>query len=341
MTVNEGFAIGVDLGGSNLRIGAYTQSGKPLGSPLAFATDPCQGHGRVIDRMCEAIHILHDRIGSHAEFAGVGIGSPGPLSLPDGVLHQPPNLPGWDGVELLSEVTRRLPWPVWVDSDANLAALAECRLGAGSAYGIDSLCMITLGTGVGGGVVVQGRVWHGLNGAAGELGHGPLVLDGLRCNCGARGCLELYASATGVVRRANELGLAPELTATAGRTQGDLTASRVAELAAQGNQVARQVYEEAGYALGLGLANLVNVLNLPLYTIGGGVSAAWDLFAPRMFKTLEEFSYVYRMSRPTRSDVFERTKTHVCRARLGSSAGLLGAALLPFQVADHGNSRKK
>ncbi len=325
----EKFAIGVDLGGSNLRIGAYTQSGKHLGS-VAFPTNAASGYIPVIEKMCDSIRCLYQEASGHGEFAGVGIGSPGPLSLPDGVLHNPPNLPGWDGVELRREITRRLPWPIWVDSDANVAAFAECRLGAGAEYGLDSLCMVTLGTGVGGGIVLDGKLWHGLNGAAGEVGHGPLILDGPPCNCGARGCLEVYASATAVVRRARELGLANET----GASQGDLTAARIAQLASEGNAVARKVYDEAGYALGLGLANLVNTLNLSLYTIGGGVSAAWELFAPRMFATIEELSYVYRMSQPDRWDIFQPRRTHICRARLGSDAGLLGAALLPFQRAD-------
>lgn len=332
----EKFAIGVDLGGSNLRIGAYTKGGKSLGV-LSFATNPSLGHGPVIDRMCEAIRRLHDEAIGQVEFAGLGVGSPGPLSLPDGVLHNPPNLPGWDGVDLRRELRERLPWPVWVDSDANAAALAECRLGAGAEYGTDSLCMITLGTGVGGGIVLGGRLWHGVNGAAGEVGHGPLILDGPKCNCGAHGCLELYASATGVVRRAGELGLVPAVDVQAESGPGVLTASHIAELAAQGDAVARKVYEEAGYALGLAISNLINILNLPLYTIGGGVSAAWELFAPRMFATMKEFSYVYGMSRPANAGAFERGKTHVCRARLGSDAGLLGAAMLPFQASDQGS----
>lgn len=317
------FAIGVDLGGSNLRIGAYTNRGEVLES-IAFPTNAVAGHEPVIDKMCDSITRLHHQVSSNGEFAGVGIGSPGPLSLPDGVLHNPPNLPGWDGVELRRKVKERLPWPVCVDSDANVAALAECRLGAGAEYGVNSMCMITLGTGVGGGIVLEGKVWHGLNGAAGEVGHGPLILDGPVCNCGSRGCLELYASATAVVRRAGELSLKAE--------KGEaISAAGIAAMALKGNATAKQIYDEAGYALGLGIANLINVLNLPLYTIGGGVSAAWDLFAPRMFATIEEFSYVYRMSQPARTDRYEAGKTHVCRARLGSDAGLLGAALLPFQ----------
>ncbi len=325
----EVFSIGVDLGGSNLRVGAFTARGERL-KLIAFPTDVAAGPGAVIDSMCEAIRAVHAELAGPREFAGLGVGSPGPLSLPDGVLHQPPNLPGWDGVELRREITERLPWPVWVDSDANVAALAECRLGAGAEYGMGSLCMITLGTGVGGGIVLDGSVWHGLNGAAGEVGHGPLILDGPACACGAHGCLEVYASATAIVRSAREQKLVAAHEAHADEAGTQLTAAKIAQMAQAGDPVARGIYAQAGYALGLGLANLVNTLNLPLYTIGGGVSAAWDLFAPRMFATLEEFSYVYRMSQPRDTSRHETGKTHICRARLGSDAGLLGAAMLPM-----------
>ncbi|ACO32528.1 MULTISPECIES: ROK family protein [Acidobacterium] len=325
----EVFSIGVDLGGSNLRVGAFTVRGERL-KLIAFPTNAASGPAAVIDSMCEAIRVVHEELVATHEFAGVGVGSPGPLSLPDGVLHQPPNLPGWDGVELRREITERLPWPVWVNSDANMAALAECRLGAGAEYGVDSLCMITLGTGVGGGIVLDGHLWHGLNGAAGEVGHGPLILNGPPCACGARGCLEVYASATAVVRRARELNLVAATEAHSDEAGTQLNAAKLAQMAEAGDAVARSIYEQAGHALGLGLANLVNTLNLPLYTIGGGVSAAWNLFAPRMFATLEEFSYVYRMSQPRDPNQYEAGKTHICRARLGSDAGLLGAAMLPL-----------
>lgn len=328
----EAFLIGVDLGGSNLRVGAFTILGERLGL-LAFATNAAAGPASVLDAMCEAIRKLHAEFSPERKFLGVGIGSPGPLSLPDGVLHNPPNLPGWDGVSLSEELAARLPWPVWVNSDANVAALAESRLGAGAEFGLDSLCMITLGTGVGGGIVLGGQLWSGANGAAGEVGHGPLLLDGPPCNCGARGCLELYASATGVVRFAREFGV--EVGA-----DGELSAARIAELAAAGDAKAQKIYIQTGYALGLALANLVNTLNLPLYTIGGGVSAAWDLFAPKMFETLAEQSYVYRMAQPIDPSRYEPGKTHICRARLGSDAGLLGAAMLPLANAASGAVEK-
>ncbi|HLJ79274.1 MAG TPA: ROK family protein, partial [Acidobacteriaceae bacterium] len=141
--------------------------------------------------------------------------------------------------------------------------------------------------------------------------------------CGARGCLETYASATAIVRRARELGVQTP-------THGVLTALAVAERAKLGDERALQVFDEVGYALGLSLAHLVNALDLPLYVIGGGAAAAWGLFAPRMFATLREMSYVYRMSMPADPNVFERGKTHIAPAQLGSEAGILGAAMLPL-----------
>jgi glucokinase len=188
--------------------------------------------------------------------------------------------------------------------------------------------MYTLGTGVGCGVVLDGHIWNGMQGAAGESGHGPIIPDGVPCPCGARGCLEMYASATSIVRRAHELDIALGL-APGGNGSAPLTASAIAQLAASGDERALRIFDEVGYALGLSLAHLVNALDLPLYVIGGGAAAAWPLFASRMFSTLREGSYVYRLSMPRDPNVFEPGKTHVAPARLGSDAGILGAALLP------------
>jgi glucokinase len=137
----------------------------------------------------------------------------------------------------------------------------------------------------------------------------------------------MYASATSIVRRAHELGLAAE--SSAGNGAAPLTASAIAQLATAGDERALRIFDEVGYALGLSLAHLVNALDLPLYVIGGGAAAAWPLFAPRMFSTLREGSYVYRLSMPRDPNIFEPGKTHVAPAQLGSEAGILGAALLP------------
>lgn len=316
------FSIGVDLGGTNLRVAAVTPEGnclEAINQPTRLAAGP---HA-VLDDMTGAIRTLMNHARG-AELLGIGVGSPGPLELPAGILHHPPNLPGFDGLHLREELERRLGRGVAVDSDANLAAYGECLLGAGRAFAANSLCMLTLGTGVGCGIILEGRIWRGMQGAAGESGHGPLDPNGPACPCGARGCLEMYASATAIVRRAGQLGV---------KSQSPLTASSIAELASSGDPRALQVFEEMGRALGLSLANLVNALDLPLYVLGGGAAAAWPLFAERMFATVREMSYVYRMSMPDDPAVFQHGRTHIAPAQV-SDAGLLGAALLPVNAHD-------
>lgn len=318
-----GYSIGVDLGGTNLRVAAVTAEGERL-ETIVLPTRLAAGPQAVLDDMAGAMMRLRDGYRDR-ELLGIGVGSPGPLELPAGVLHHPPNLPGFDGLNLRAELERRLGCGVQVDSDANLAAYGEALLGAGRAFGADSLCMLTMGTGVGCGIILEGRIWHGMRGAAGESGHGPVDVHGPLCPCGARGCLEMYASATAIARRGRELGME-----NGGGTA--LTASGVAQQAAAGDERALQVFDEVGRALGLSLANLINALDLPLYVIGGGAAAAWPLFAPKMFAVAREMSYVYRMSMPADPNVFERGRTHIAPAQLGSDAGLLGAALLPVNA---------
>ncbi len=326
------FSIGVDLGGTNLRVAAVTEQGGRLDS-VTHPTRLSEGPQTVLDDMAAAIRQLIGK--QDGDLLGIGVGSPGPIELPLGVLHHPPNLPGFDGLNLRTELERRLGRPVQVGHDASLAAYGECMLGAGHVHGVDSLLMYTLGTGVGCGVILESRIWHGMQGAAGESGHGPIIPDGPRCPCGARGCLEMYASATSIVRRAHELGIAPQdhpvsHMHAAGNGAAPITASAIAQLATAGDERALRIFDEVGVALGLSLAHLINALNLPLYIIGGGAAAAWPLFAPRMFATVREGSYVYRQSIPRDPSVFELGKTHIGPAQLGGDAGILGAALLPL-----------
>jgi glucokinase len=250
------------------------------------------------------------------------------------VLHNPPNLTGWDGFDLRTAVESRLADAVTLECDANAAALAECVLGCGRSMNIDSLCMLTLGTGVGNGIILNGKVWDGAAGMAGEAGHATIYPDGPACPCGSHGCLELYASATAVVRTANQRIAAGTASALNGSAW---TARSLANAADEGNPDAQKIFADAGRALGIGLAALVNTLNLPLYVVGGGLAQAWHLMRGTLFEELNHRSYVYRLTAPE-SAIAKRNPagaTHVLPAELGPDAGLLGACILPFAANRH------
>jgi glucokinase len=342
------FAIGVDLGGTNLRIAAVSEDGTLL-QKVTTGTQVARGRDSVIAEMCDAIHELSERFSGSARLLGAGIGVPGIIDKRTGMLRESPNLPGWHDYPVLQAIEHRLGAPVILENDANAAALGEAWLGA--ARGIDDMCMITLGTGVGGGIVLGGQVWHGMTGMAGELGHITIDPDGPRCNCGSNGCIEQYASATAVVRMAHEAitsGRAPELARAAG-ADVEFSAKLVSSMALQGDQAAQEIFRKVGWALGILMGDLVNAFNLHMYVIGGGVSAAWALFSPTMFEELRRRSMVYAATAPpehageTGASAEVRPRplgrpTIITRAVLGSDAGLFGAArvrMLAREIQEH------
>ncbi len=181
------FAIGVDLGGTNLRIAAVDSAGKTL-EKITTSTEVARGRDQVIDEMCGAIQKIVDKLSDTGVLAGIGIGVPGIIEMQTGMLRDSPNLPGWHNYPVRDEIERRLKTTVILENDANAAALGEKWLGA--ATGVDDMIMLTLGTGVGGGIVLEGKIWHGMTGMAGEPGHINVEPDGHPCKCGSRGCLE-------------------------------------------------------------------------------------------------------------------------------------------------------
>ncbi len=319
------FALGVDLGGTNLRIAAVSESGEIV-DVISTATDVKRGRDVVISEMSEAVQTLAGRLKAHT-LTGVGIGVPGIIDMSTGMLRKSPNLPGWEEYPVREEIERRLGSRVVLENDANAAALGELWMGAGK--GAQDLCMFTLGTGVGGGIVLNGQIWRGMTGMAGELGHTPADPNGHPCGCGSRGCVEQYASATAVKRLAMEAvasGKAPELAAALKR-DGELSSKAVFELAKRGDGAAQKVFDTVGESLGISIAAAINTLNLPTYVVGGGVSAAWDAFSPKMFETVKQRSFIYAATGPESG---RRNPTVIRRAQLGSDAGILGAARLPM-----------
>lgn len=333
------FAIGVDMGGTNLRIAAVDEQGNLI-EKVTLGTRIALGSDRVLDDMCDAIRRLSDKYQDGSRLLGIGIGVPGIIDMDSGMIRESPNLPGWLDTPVRKEIERRLRTRVILENDANSAAFGEKWLGA--ARHVEDLAIITLGTGVGGGLIFGGRIWHGMSGMAGEFGHTTIEPDGVLCGCGNRGCVEQYASASAVMRMAKAAiasGHAPAL-AKAASSDPEFSAKAVYNLAIQGDLDARRIFQHVGRALGILMANLVNSLNLPMYVVGGGVSSAWEAFSPSIFEELRQRSMVYAATAPpsqagdqgpsAQVDVKVTRYTIVTRALLGSDAGLYGAARLPM-----------
>lgn len=240
---------------------------------------------------------------------------PGAVDSGQAVVLSAPNLPSLINFGLKAVLQERLGWPVVLENDANAAAIGEMWLGA--ARGCRDVVSVTLGTGVGGGVVLDGKLWRGAHGSAGEIGHATVdPFSGLKCKCGNTGCLELFASATAIVRMARE-SLAQSAQSTL--SVADLTAEKVYDAGRNGDELARSVFKRAGKYLGIGLANLMGLIDPEIIVINGGVVNGWDLFAPDMYQEVAK-----RAFQATAQQV------KIARAECGDNAGLLGAARLAF-----------
>src|SRR5947209_9810536 len=334
------FSIGVDLGGTNLRIAAMDEQGTLI-EKVTLGTKVALGRDRVLDDMCDAILRLSEKYQDSLRLAGIGIGVPGIIDMATGMIRESPNLPGWSDSAVRSEIEQRLHTRVILENDANAAAFGEKWLGAGRQ--VSDMAMLTLGTGVGGGIILGGRIWHGMNGMAGEFGHITVEPDGVRCGCGNTGCVEQYASATAVMRMAKEAIASGRASALANAASSDpeFSARAVYNLAIQGDAEARRIFRRVGRALGIVLSGLVNALNLPMYVVGGGVSSAWEAFAPTIFEELRHRCMVYAATAPPSQATGEQgasahveaktsKKTIITRSLLATDPGLFGAAHLPI-----------
>jgi glucokinase len=305
----DAYSIGIDLGGTNLRAAAIDKDGKML-AKISGSTPVASGPEPVVNDMAQAVEKLRDKFGRDG-LAGIGAGVPGNIDMAKGVIVGWGNMPIFNGYAMRDELSKRLGTKVILENDANAAALGEQWMGAGR--GVDDLVLLTLGTGIGGGIIADGRILHGQIGMAGEVGHITISPNGNPCGCGNRGCVEKHASATAVSAMARLLGLGH-----------DLTAQQVYDLAVKGNDRAREIFMVMGEALGIALAGLINIFNFPLFLLGGGVVAAWEFFAPAMLAEVERRSFTYRSTLKT-------MPTRIESAKLGGDAGLYGAACLQLQ----------
>ena len=337
------YSIGVDMGGTNLRIAAITTEGQML-EKITTGVKLAMGRDYVVGEMCEAIRHLTEKYRGTGKFIGAGIGVPGIIDVEAGMMRKSANLrPEWSNYPVRDEIERQLGTRIFLDNDANVAALGEKWLGA--ARDADDMAMLTLGTGIGGAIILNGKIFYGMSGMAGEFGHVTIEPNGVPCGCGNHGCAERYASASAIVRMAREAiaeGGASELEKAA-KADPEFSEKLVYDLAMKGDKPSQKIFDRFGEVLGILMANLVNVLDLDMFVIGGGVVSAWDAFAPRMFSEMRQRSLVYAASAPDELEgpkegasaaikPYTRKRTMVTRAILGSDAGLYGAARVPASV---------
>jgi glucokinase len=303
------YAIGLDLGGTNLRAAAIDKSGTLL-EEISGATKFEEGREAVLSDIVAAISKLRETHGAPG-LSGIGVGVPGFIRMKEGLITNSNNLPYLENVPIRDVLSAKLETRVILENDANAAALGEKWMGAGR--GVDDLVLLTLGTGIGGGIISGGRIVRGSVGMAGEFGHISVVPNGNPCGCGNQGCLEKHASATAVSAMARLMQLGE-----------DLTSKDVYELASQDTEAgekARTVWRVVGEALGMAMAALINTFNFPLYLLSGGMLPAWEYFAPHMMRVAMQRSYTFRAT---------ANETRIAQATLGNLAGLYGAAYLPW-----------
>lgn len=316
------FIIGVDLGGTKIATGIIDINGKIL-SKNKEPTLIKNGPEGVISQMIRMVEENLKKIKiSLKEVKGIGIGAAGPLDTKKGIIIEPPNLPGWKNVQLVKPFKEKFSLPVYLDNDANAACLGEWYFGAGK--GTKNMVYLTVSTGIGGGVIIEGKLYHGANDNAGEIGHMTINPDGPLCGCGNRGCLEAHASGTSIARYAKEI-----LKGYKGKTLilefsenniEKVTAEIVFKSAKAGDRLAEKIVNKTSEYLGIGVANVINIFNPEKVVLGGGVTKAGEM----LFKIVRKVAKERAMS-----SLFKAVK--IVPAKLKGDVGIIGAATLVLE----------
>jgi glucokinase len=307
-------AVGVDIGGTNTVVAIIDPDNAAVLVRESIPTAPRRGPedgfrrmGDLIERLCQAVNVLP------ADLVGIGVGCTGPVDSEHGTVNNPFTLPTWENAPLIAALTDRFGRPSILLNDAHVAALGEYWVGAGR--GTRNLIYVTVGTGIGGGLILNGRLHRGVGQQSGEIGHQVIDINGPACYCGARGCLEMLAAAP-AIERAARARVSPEsaMLTLAGGDQSRITARIVYQAAQAGDPIATDLLAETGFYLGVGISNLLNTLAPEFVILGGGVMQGWDMISPRLHETVS-----------ARGGMIPFDQVRIVRAALDLNAGVIGA----------------
>lgn len=285
------YFIGVDLGGTKILTAVSDNQGKII-ERVKIATEALKGQDKVISNIVESVEEVINKAGiKKDEIIRMGLGTPGPLNIKEGLIYEAPNL-NWENVPIVSILKEKIGIEINLENDANAAALGEKWFGAGK--DVDSMIYMTVSTGIGGGIIIDKKILHGISDTAGEIGHFVIQTDGPICGCGNHGCFEAVASGTAINGIGKYLAAMHPDSLLYKLVDGDITkidGKIIYDAAKKGDKYAKQIwYDEARY-LGIGIANLINIFNTSTIVLGGGVMNSWDLIADKMIETIKNYAF--------------------------------------------------
>ena len=313
--MNKQIVIACDLGGTNLRTAAIDREGNIL-YRTRRDTPQTERAEEILFALAESANECRENVKGLGKVLAIAVAAPAIVNSEKGVILKAPNVPALDNFPFAKTIEAVLNQRCFLENDANAAAVGESWLGASKNF--QNSIYITLGTGVGGGIIIAGKILRGIDGTAAEIGHVCVEPFGASCGCGSRGCLEQYSSAKAIVRLTGEI--ARDYPNSDLANNKSLTALEIYKAGKAGDALAVEVFRRQGFYLGIGLAGLINVLNPEVIVIGGGAASGWDLFEPEMIEQIRFRAY----RKPA-----ERAR--IIRAECGDDAGILGAARIAFE----------
>jgi len=301
--------IGIDIGGTKIAIGRSDVNGN-LEESLRFSTNVVRGYRAILGEIIEKT----ERLFNDQSVKAIGIGCGGPLDSKKGRVLSPPNLPGWDNVLIVEDIKSIFKVPVYLENDANAAALGEFHFGVGR--NVNNMVYLTLSTGIGGGIIINNRLVHGVRDSGGEVGHQTILPDGPFCNCGNRGCLEAISSGTGIAKTFKERLLSgrDSIVRSWIKDVSEIDAKMIADAAKWGDTLAKEVWDEAIYYLGIGIANIITILSPEMVVLGGSLTKYGESLFLRVREIVKE-----------RVKLVPVDEVQIVEAELGDNVGILGA----------------